>query len=269
MHIFTRICVFWGIFLDNRRSRKPSALYQYHGRMLLVAACITLAGLLGGLINRLREVREGVAVADPEKFKRLDRFAVASYPYVMGLAAAWCVPLFLSIASSQLLKNSITEHADRFVILGLGIVASIASSRFLESLTDKLLAVEKKVTDARRKAEDAQESAEEASAIAESGTQQAANPTAEAFDPATISTGISDDERALLRLFARYRAWAPSLRGLMRELDWDESRLRIALDALVSRNLLHQLETTPTRKWVRWSITPNGRSVMDNASLKT
>lgn len=233
---------------------------RYHKRMLLVIAIITFAGLIGGLANRLREVREGIAVADPEKVKRLDRFAVAAYPYLLGLAAAWCVPLFLSLTQSTLLQNATEKSVDRFIIFGLAVVAALASSRFLDTLSEKVLSAIKKADDANTKAEAAEEKAEEASAIAESATEQPAAQNAASFEVGKTASGLGADERPLLRLFAQYDKWAPSTRGLMRELEWGESRLRAALDSLVTKGLLRKLETTPTRKWVRWTITPNGRA---------
>lgn len=243
--------------------------------MIWIAVAITFAGFVGGLINRLAEVRDGVFSPDTNAVSRLDRFAVALLPYVLACASAWTVPLFLSLTKSTLVADATKNRGDLLVLFGLAIVAAIASRPFLDNLTSKVLSALAKADQASQqaatattvanraedKAEVAEEAAEQAGALAASSTLHDTADQEHSVAHMMNQPELSPEQTRLLRLFHFNHPWAPSVKGVMREVDWNEDTTRATLASLVALQLLDELPTTPTRKWLRWTITRDGRRI--------
>lgn len=216
--------------------------------MLLVVAALLLAGFIGGFVTRLKEVRDTARDQSSVAFAHLDRFAVAAYPYALGVAAAACVPLFLSTTRSTLLQDADSDCTSPLILFGLALCASLFAKRFLDSLSQSTLALEK-AESAERKAEAAIESTEEADALAQAGEPQT-GPRENMSPP----SDLDPDASIVLAEFYRRGRWAPSMRGLLRAFDWDEGRIRRALGVLTAQGLLQEMQTTQTRRWVRWAL---------------
>jgi len=103
----------------------------------IIASIIFAAGLLGGTANYYMEQANGAG------FRK---------SVLLGLTAAATVPLFLKTVSSELMKECLEGNAvSYFVFFGFCTIAAIFSSKFLQSLGDKLL---QEIKEVKQKQED-------------------------------------------------------------------------------------------------------------------
>ena len=87
-------------------------------------AIILLMGILGGLANFLNSKKE------EKSFWR---------SVVMGLVAAFSIPLFLKIVDSSLISGTSINYHSYLVFAGFCILAAFYSGRFLEGLSGRVL----------------------------------------------------------------------------------------------------------------------------------
>ncbi|MBC7775030.1 MAG: hypothetical protein H7246_06280 [Phycisphaerae bacterium] len=93
--------------------------------VILIIATILAAGLLGGIANYYMEQANGAG------FKK---------SVLLGLTASATVPLLLNTMSSSLTEKCLNgEPSAYFIFFGFCTVAAIFSSKFLQTLGDKLL----------------------------------------------------------------------------------------------------------------------------------
>lgn len=105
----------------------------------LIVAVMLAAGVFGGVVN--------VALSGEEPTRRTWLWNI-----VAGVGAAFLTPLFLTTVSSTLLSNIVDtgKPADWFTFVGFCLLSAIASRKFIQSLTDKVLSDLKDVKDAQR-----------------------------------------------------------------------------------------------------------------------
>jgi hypothetical protein len=96
---------------------------------------MTLAGAFGGLINYFIERRD-----NPDKSSMVRSL-------VVGIGASYLVPLFLKMISSNLMDQLDQDSGQLLVFIGFCLIAGIASSAFIRSLSDKVL---KEASEAKR-----------------------------------------------------------------------------------------------------------------------
>jgi hypothetical protein len=97
--------------------------------ILILVSIIVGAGLLGGAANYYME-KPSEGGASNSFFKST----------LLGLTAAATVPLFLKTVSSNLMNECLAgDPVSHFVFFGFCTIAAIFSSKFLQSLADKLL----------------------------------------------------------------------------------------------------------------------------------
>lgn len=109
--------------------------------LFLIFLVTFIAGAFGGYINYCM-LNTSEARKTKQGFKSI----------VLGIGAAFIVPLFLETIQSQLLDNSKKDTMQLFVYAGFCLIAAIYSKRFLETISERVL----------RKADDALETAAEA-----------------------------------------------------------------------------------------------------------
>lgn len=94
------------------------------GTFILVGLIVT-AGLLGGIANYYMDQTNGTGFLKS---------------VLLGLTAAATVPLFLKTVSSELMKECLEGNViSYFVFFGFCTIAAIYSSKFLQTLGDKLI----------------------------------------------------------------------------------------------------------------------------------
>ena len=142
--------------------------------LLVITEVMLLSGALGGLVN-------GFLSEAPETAR------LAWWKHVViGITAAFMVPLFLAMISADLIdkiRGTAGQAGNPVLLLNLAgfcLVASVSSRAFIGSLTERLM----------REVRDAREQAEAAAATAEQARQRAADATEAAL------TAQSDAETA-------------------------------------------------------------------------
>lgn len=110
------------IFYISGLKRYPMVLNIF---VIIIISTILVAGLLGGIANYYMEQANGAS------FKK---------SVFLGLTASATVPLLLNTMSSNLTKDCLAgEPSAFFIFFGFCTIAAIFSSKFLQSLGDKLL----------------------------------------------------------------------------------------------------------------------------------
>ncbi|WP_293997324.1 YEATS-associated helix-containing protein [Sphaerotilus sp.] len=157
--------------------------------LLTITGVMLAAGAVGGLVN-------GFLAEAPEAAR------LAWWQHVViGVTAAFMVPLFLTMISADLIdkiRGTAGHGGDPALLLNLAgfcLVASVSSRAFIGSLTDRLL---REVRDARAQADAATATAEQARQRAADATQaaliaQADADTAQALARAQVAEESIDD----------------------------------------------------------------------------
>lgn len=109
--------------------------FWLYGMLMLVG------GLLGGTISYFyhedyREIRLGKA--RPGRWQRLFPLLMRKR-LLLGIGAAFLVPVFLDSIESNILKPDAPEPKDLLVFFGICVAAAIFSSRFIGSVSERLL----------------------------------------------------------------------------------------------------------------------------------
>jgi hypothetical protein len=94
---------------------------------IMIIILMSGAGLLGGITNYLRFEQEK---KDWSSFWR---------NVLMGISASTLVPLFLTMISSNLLKESASDSSRFFIFFGFCLIASLSSKAFIQTVSDRLL----------------------------------------------------------------------------------------------------------------------------------
>lgn len=111
-------------------------------QILLLIFIMFLTGVFGGLINysmkKSSEPIKRIMKIDRELFKSL----------VLGIGAAFLVPLFLNTISSDIVSSKITNNYNYLIFSGFCLIASISAQKFIVSITDSVLKIlESRVND--------------------------------------------------------------------------------------------------------------------------
>jgi DNA-binding MarR family transcriptional regulator/outer membrane murein-binding lipoprotein Lpp len=124
---------------------------------IFVACIVAVAGAAGGLANYL--------LLPPPKSVRGYLWSAVRF-MVVGAIVAFAVPLFLSLAQSELVRKITEPSADLYpygnllVLIGFCVVAGFASRTFMHSLAAKVMQLEHQVQNLGEKTEEAVEAAE-------------------------------------------------------------------------------------------------------------
>jgi hypothetical protein len=94
---------------------------------IMIIVLMSGAGFLGGITNYLRFEQEK---KDWAFFWR---------NVLMGISASALVPLFLTMISSNLLKESASDSSRFFIFFGFCLIASLSSKAFIQTVSDRLL----------------------------------------------------------------------------------------------------------------------------------
>lgn len=235
--------------------------------VFIIAAITISAGLLGGLAAYLSET-----VADPPTEPK--HWALLR-PLLLGVLAAACVPLFLSLVQSALIKKIFAAPVkppvppafeEYLIFMGLCIVAAISSRSFIASVTQRVL---QQAKEAKEIAVDAKKTADKAHAEAELGETaddaDAAPPAEAAMSKLEnsqleyMALPVSDVERRVLQTMMdrTYRTRT----GIAEDSGISKNRISEMLESLADRKLALRT-TSPRTGGQRWIITNRGRTVL-------
>jgi len=155
-----------------------------------IIAVIFIAGAAGGFVNFLT-----TAPKDPGE-KELSREG----HIVVGIVAAFVVPLFLNISSSSLLTSVQTGKPDDpfrslLVLAGFCLIAATSSRAFLSTVSERVLRLAK---EANKNADDAKKQSDDAKKQSDDAKKQAGDAKKEAersTDVAARSVDQSEDAK--------------------------------------------------------------------------
>ena len=240
---------------------------QQSWTILVVVVIILIAGAAGGWAAYLSQPQRQARVGrDPPALSR-------SVFIVLGIVAAACVPLFLSLLKSSLLSDvfkagaSTSSYESYLVFAGLCLVAAFSSRRFIETVTDQII---RKVDQARRDAAEAKVVASEANVVAQEAVSEmeAADEASAASSPELLAAAaldesdddgvmeaIREDERRVLRSMANRTYRTAS--GISKDSGVPRHQVSDLLETLADRKLILATKS-PRTGGARWAISKRG-----------
>ncbi len=212
--------------------------------VLVLVAVMLMTGVFGGLVNYYLHGQH-----DPD---------VVSLPrsLVVGGAAAFLVPVILSLLGSDLINASQGDPGQLVLFAGFCLIASLASRVFIVSTTDRILQVAR---DARERSEQLELEMhalhQQLSPLLESETE---NEATEDDNHGLVPEPDEVDVTAtnVLKSLGSGRYIFRSLRGLSTDTDYDEGTLTKTLNVLVAKGMAGRVNGI---KGVRWFVTEQGR----------
>ncbi|MDP3617442.1 MAG: hypothetical protein Q8R49_06450 [Rhodoferax sp.] len=210
-----------------------------------VIALIFAAGVFGGIVN--------FALARTEKSTRYD----ALWAVVIGLGAAFLVPLFLNTISSSLLSGLINEtagSADPFVFFGFCLLGAIASKSMIQTLTQKVLR-----TAEEAKNEVAQLKKDVEPIIVKETEPEIVENEKKGFRVEAF--GLSGEEAPrIVKALGNSKYSLRSVSGIEKETGVHREKVIEVLEWLQK----HGLSATTGQPGHNWSLTEKGRNVFNN-----
>lgn len=215
-----------------------------------------LAGVLGGLINSF--------IADP----KTETPPVWWKHIVLGVGAAFIVPVFLNMISSKLIAEieappiDAQNLANLLILAGFCLVAAVSSRTFIGSITEKVL---QQVAAAKRTADEAKKlaaSAEGMAALAapsddaEDAVHEPVSSTP-ANAPKAHDVRVSDAEgKTLLAMISSGKSMR-SITGIAEDAAIPKDQVSAAISSLIAKDLVAQGKNSDGKP--RWYATPEGR----------
>ncbi len=219
-----------------------------------IASVMLASGIIGGLVNRYL----------------LDKTEDDSMPWwqcvIVGIAAAFIVPLFLNMISSGLIRDilgSLDQPGDSsklFVLGGFCLAAAISSRAFINTVSQRVL---QEAREAKEDAAKAQQDAAEAKASLatviepDDAAEEATGREREISFQAAEEVALSDDEKEVMSVMVNSSFAMRSLSGLSKQAGLDAGRVNIALTSLIEKGLAAQ--GTSLKGYPRWYLTTDGR----------
>lgn len=220
-----------------------------------ILGTMLLAGIFGGLINSY--------LSDPQVEKPLAQWQHV----VVGIGAAFMVPVFLNTISSRLIAeitgpDLTSDMLSKLLILaGFCLLAAVSSRAFIRSMTDRLL---REVADARKEAQAAKDQAASAAAIA--------NLTVEPDTPPVTATrallgsgeetgeaSIGETERQVLTALVHSRYTMRSVSGIAQDTGLARPTVESTLAELEDKFLVTESQSQTGQP--RWYATAQGHQV--------
>ena len=242
----------------------------YNFSVIAVFVTITAAGIAGGIGGALLKdgadedkqgTKQGISgpLKDPEFVRCI----------VLGILAAYVVPLFLVLAATGSPMGIMVEllgkgpdaagkwWSNLFVLMGFCIVAALAAQNFLTSVSQRVLTAARSEARAAARAEtqqmqgDLKEVKAETKAAAQSVAALQANPEG-------YKQKLSDESARLLRAFLLLPGSEASVDELAQGSGLPADEAQIALDDLRDRNLVESVQAATTRP--AWRLTGWGQA---------
>lgn len=206
------------------------------------------------------------------------RMGLAGYALV-GVAAAFVVPLFLSMAQSNLLSKAASQGAidEKLIFAGFCIIAAFTSRNFMSSIAARLLQqverAERTALNAEAKASEAKEVAIEAEDQTEELRDNLSNElridrTGEASLPEMISaqmTGapgdLSDKEVRALRATGLMAMRTRT--GIAKDADIPMSQISEVIETLANKQLIERTKS-PRTSGLRFRLTDLGIQTLNS-----
>lgn len=235
----------------------PSAL-------LVSAAIIVVGGLVGGFAAFLTEDPDADLPPGGSR-RRVFRFLM------LGLVAAACVPLFLSLVRSEIMQSILATSSDDrlesyLVFGGLCLIAAYSARSFITSISQRVLQqIEEVREETRRTSEKVDDIAQDVAAEIEGADALSGSPP-----PVEIQEDMTDQEKPPAALSIQERR---ALEALAKKTY--RTRTGVAEDSGIALNKISEvLEDLAAKKLVlltksartggaRWAISKRGIEALD------
>jgi len=228
------------------------------GFVVTIVLIMVASGVLGGLINCF--------ISDPSSEAPLSWWKHV----VVGIGAAFMVPVFLNMISSKLIENisgtvlSAVMLQNLLILAGFCLLAAISSRAFIRSLTERIL---REVSAAKREARQANEKATNAEAIAELDKNEPETAKV-AEDEAELEPGesfvssqqLSDSQKKVLAALGNSKYSMRTRHGIAGDTGLTYGEVVNEVPHLEERGLVVSLRNS--RQQPRWALSEEGRRVL-------
>jgi hypothetical protein len=227
--------------------------------IIIVVAIIIVSGLVGGWAAHLTS--NDAVEGEPRR---------ARHPYLLlGVIAAGCVPLFLSLIQSNLVDDIFTARGEQpfkeyLVFVGLCLIAAFSARSFIESVSRRVLRdlenVKEEHEEIKQQQQEVVRQGDETREIAEQASETATPADQMTMDiaPADVPT-IDDVEKRLLEALNKksYRTAG----GVCEDSGMPRDEVTRRLKDLARRKVVEPT-TSPKTGGIRWKLTPEGRAAL-------
>jgi predicted transcriptional regulator len=194
---------------------------------------------------------------------------------IVGLGAAFLVPLFLQMISSNLVDNVKTSDKDLLVFIGFCLIAAIFSRRFIETIGEKILKQVEQVKETAEQAKEiAQTSKEEVEILSSKSTEVDETSPVSPDSVVAVDSSLpnqSGEGKTMLK-----KDWSASitkvlralkdnlytfrtLKGIAKDADISEKQAEIVIKALAKRGWIKEFEKDQKKLFV---LTESGKTIV-------
>jgi hypothetical protein len=200
-------------------------------------AIIIFAGVLGGIVNYFMN----------NVSKTWDGYDFVKSLF-FGVVASATVPLFLETVSSKLIYDSQQEHLKYFVFGGFCLVASVFSSKFLQSLADRIL---KELNEVKKENKDNKEK------VDAMVSQKSDDKQTEKFVDTKLKAQAGDDVEKVITALQDDKFTFRTINGLATASNTNESVVRAILLQLEDKDYARQFKRLDGV--TLWTLTTKGQ----------
>jgi hypothetical protein len=198
---------------------------------------IFIAGIFGGIVNYFMN----------NVSKTWDKYDFTK-SLVLGIVASAIVPLFLEIISSKLIYNSKNEHLEYFVFGGFCLLASVFSSKFLQSLGDRIL---KELNEVKKENKDNKEK------VDVMVSQKSDDKQTEKFVDAKLKIQAGEDVEKIIAALQDDEFTFRTINGLTTASNTNESTVKTILLHLEDKDYVRQFKRLDGV--TLWTLTTKGQ----------
>ena len=153
---------------------------------------------------------------------------------ILGVVAAFVVPLFLNMISSNLLDTGQTRPLNLFVLCGFCLLAAVFSRSFLANMYSRIV---RQINELKKKA-DREEDRE---------TEPDETKDGKDLQSAIMEAGLSDNDANIMKVIAKGKYTYRSLTGIVKDSGLPKEIVKHALDILVTKRLIAQIRNRKGR----------------------
>jgi hypothetical protein len=209
-----------------------------------IVGVMVIAGVAGGTVNF------GLVRTDDSGWKDW------AWSVIIGVGAAFLVPLFLNTISSSLIDN-ILPNPDKplpvekiLVFAGFCLLGAIASKAMIQSLTQKWL---KEAAEVRKELKSLKE---EVGPIVEKETEAESPLPLASAEKQSKALNMGESTGEVFRALGASRFALRALSGIAADVGKPSGQVAAALQELIQMGLAAEVQG---KKGPRWSLTPEGR----------
>ena len=170
----------------------------------------------------------------------------------LGVVAAFIVPVFLSMISSNLLVEAQKNIGDLYILLGFCVLSAVFSRNFLENIYNKVL---QQVGNIGEKVKEIEEASIEPDVLSTN------------VSPDTLKEhNLTENEYKLLTVFSSGKFNYRSITGLVKDSGMDKQHVDASLNTLLAKSLVLSRFSNKTEQ-MRYFLSGEGRHLLGELSL--